>query len=340
MRWCRSASSRPSPSSAPPTSARCRASLCCCAYLRVAGRFLSAPSVHAVCLRCLSAMSLCVSRLHCLSTRALPAASVDATRGSVLTRACDSVGAGAGAGGAAFAERRRSRCPGIPNLLANRNRSRCWDDLCQKCHFLMSRPDDVLSGRQEAEAQGAGDQGARPQRVTSPRPTSLFVARSEALTLGVCALIRNVEPVTRLDIRVGKIVSCEKHPDADALYLEQIDVGEAEPRQVLRCTAVGSRESGLEVESCRGLSRGVEGCRGLSRGVEECRGSRSMVGIGVGEGLDLTGRGRAGDLGAGELHPAGGDGGPDGDGAVQPEAGQDAGDHELRHGALRQQRRP
>lgn len=43
----------------------------------------------------------------------------------------------------------------------------------------------------------------------------------------------NVEPVTRLDIRVGKIVSCEKHPDADALYLEQIDVGEAEPRQVI-----------------------------------------------------------------------------------------------------------
>jgi methionine--tRNA ligase beta chain len=43
----------------------------------------------------------------------------------------------------------------------------------------------------------------------------------------------NVEPVTRLDIRVGKIVSCEKHPDADALYLEQIDVGEAEPRTVI-----------------------------------------------------------------------------------------------------------
>jgi tRNA-binding EMAP/Myf-like protein len=42
-----------------------------------------------------------------------------------------------------------------------------------------------------------------------------------------------VEPVTRLDIRVGKIVSCEKHPDADALYLEQIDVGESAPRTVI-----------------------------------------------------------------------------------------------------------
>ncbi|XP_061616981.1 tyrosine--tRNA ligase, cytoplasmic [Phyllopteryx taeniolatus] len=37
----------------------------------------------------------------------------------------------------------------------------------------------------------------------------------------------------KLDIRVGKIVSVEKHPDADSLYLEKIDVGEAEPRTVV-----------------------------------------------------------------------------------------------------------
>uniref|UniRef100_A0A1I8JQZ3 tRNA-binding domain-containing protein n=1 Tax=Macrostomum lignano TaxID=282301 RepID=A0A1I8JQZ3_9PLAT len=32
--------------------------------------------------------------------------------------------------------------------------------------------------------------------------------------------------VTRLDLRVGRIVSAEKHPDADALYVETVDVGE------------------------------------------------------------------------------------------------------------------
>lgn len=37
----------------------------------------------------------------------------------------------------------------------------------------------------------------------------------------------------RLDIRVGKVVAVEKHPDADTLYVEQIDVGEAEPRTVV-----------------------------------------------------------------------------------------------------------
>uniref|UniRef100_A0A3Q3XLE1 Tyrosine--tRNA ligase n=1 Tax=Mola mola TaxID=94237 RepID=A0A3Q3XLE1_MOLML len=38
---------------------------------------------------------------------------------------------------------------------------------------------------------------------------------------------------SRLDIRVGKIISVEKHPDADSLYLEKIDVGEPETRTVV-----------------------------------------------------------------------------------------------------------
>jgi tRNA-binding EMAP/Myf-like protein len=31
---------------------------------------------------------------------------------------------------------------------------------------------------------------------------------------------------------VGRIVSVQQHPNADALYLEEIDVGEEKPRQV------------------------------------------------------------------------------------------------------------
>ncbi|CAF3365186.1 unnamed protein product [Rotaria socialis] len=38
--------------------------------------------------------------------------------------------------------------------------------------------------------------------------------------------------ITRFDLRVGKIVSAEKHPDADSLYVEQIDVGEGKPRTI------------------------------------------------------------------------------------------------------------
>lgn len=39
--------------------------------------------------------------------------------------------------------------------------------------------------------------------------------------------------VSRLDLRVGRIVSAQKHPDADSLYVEQVDVGEENPRTVV-----------------------------------------------------------------------------------------------------------
>lgn len=38
---------------------------------------------------------------------------------------------------------------------------------------------------------------------------------------------------SKLDIRVGRIVEVSRHPDADALYVEKIDVGEDEPRTVV-----------------------------------------------------------------------------------------------------------
>jgi methionine--tRNA ligase beta chain len=37
----------------------------------------------------------------------------------------------------------------------------------------------------------------------------------------------------RLEIKVAQIVSAFAHPDADSLYVEQVDVGEDEPRQVV-----------------------------------------------------------------------------------------------------------
>ncbi|XP_022104423.1 tyrosine--tRNA ligase, cytoplasmic-like [Acanthaster planci] len=38
---------------------------------------------------------------------------------------------------------------------------------------------------------------------------------------------------SRLDLRVGKVISAEMHPDAESLYVEQIDVGEEKPRTVI-----------------------------------------------------------------------------------------------------------
>lgn len=39
--------------------------------------------------------------------------------------------------------------------------------------------------------------------------------------------------VSRIDIRVGKIVEIEQHPDAESLYVEKIDVGEEQPRTII-----------------------------------------------------------------------------------------------------------
>ncbi len=36
----------------------------------------------------------------------------------------------------------------------------------------------------------------------------------------------------RVDLRVGRVVSAARHPDAESLYVEMVDVGEAQPRQV------------------------------------------------------------------------------------------------------------
>uniref|UniRef100_A0A915Q0I5 Methionine--tRNA ligase, cytoplasmic n=1 Tax=Setaria digitata TaxID=48799 RepID=A0A915Q0I5_9BILA len=43
----------------------------------------------------------------------------------------------------------------------------------------------------------------------------------------------DVIDIGRLDLRVGRILKVEKHPDADSLYVEQMDVGEDKPRTVI-----------------------------------------------------------------------------------------------------------
>ncbi|XP_063622028.1 aminoacyl tRNA synthase complex-interacting multifunctional protein 1 [Cydia splendana] len=39
--------------------------------------------------------------------------------------------------------------------------------------------------------------------------------------------------ISKLDFRIGKIIEINKHPDADSLYVEQIDCGEDKPRTVV-----------------------------------------------------------------------------------------------------------
>lgn len=42
-----------------------------------------------------------------------------------------------------------------------------------------------------------------------------------------------VDDFAKLDLRVGKVVSCEKHPDADKLLILKVDLAEEKPRQIV-----------------------------------------------------------------------------------------------------------
>eukprot|EP00884_Botryococcus_braunii_P019967 jgi/Botrbrau1/6654/Bobra.0202s0002.1 len=77
---------------------------------------------------------------------------------------------------------------------------------------------------------------ARKCRLTSSETRRSHVHRTCAPAAQVEAETADATPaldVTKLDIRVGKILSIEQHPDADSLYVETVDLGEEEPRTIV-----------------------------------------------------------------------------------------------------------
>jgi methionyl-tRNA synthetase len=44
---------------------------------------------------------------------------------------------------------------------------------------------------------------------------------------------KNLESIAELRLQVGKILSVKQHPNAEKLYIEEIDVGEEQPRQII-----------------------------------------------------------------------------------------------------------
>lgn len=57
-------------------------------------------------------------------------------------------------------------------------------------------------------------------------------AEAGAASAGAAATSSEID-ISRVDVRVGKIVKVEVHPNADSMYVEEIDVGEAAPRVVV-----------------------------------------------------------------------------------------------------------
>ena len=73
---------------------------------------------------------------------------------------------------------------------------------------------------------------AAPLRAAARR-----AARAPAARLGVRAMADESEDAPEgveqlIDVRVGKVLKGYKHEDADKLYVEEVDIGEAEPRMI------------------------------------------------------------------------------------------------------------
>ncbi|XP_031504508.1 probable methionine--tRNA ligase [Nymphaea colorata] len=96
--------------------------------------------------------------------------------------------------------------------------------------FAGSQADRIVKAQAEAEAKKVVKQ---LQKATISDETTKKKKQTKS---AAAAKGKDAEPeisVARLDIRVGLITKAQKHPDADSLYVEEIDVGEACPRTVV-----------------------------------------------------------------------------------------------------------
>ena len=103
----------------------------------------------------------------------------------------------------------------------------CYLDLIKKSlrHVMQAASQAAAAAHpadSRAEAAAGGD---------APQPKKEKKAKKEKAPAAPKAA--EAEPtVDVLNIRVGRILSVELHPNADGLYVEQIDLGEGAPRQV------------------------------------------------------------------------------------------------------------
>ncbi|KAI8116006.1 hypothetical protein FF38_06958 [Lucilia cuprina] len=79
-----------------------------------------------------------------------------------------------------------------------------------------------------AAAAGTSEAKQKPQKEKKPKKEKPAAADNKEAVAAELPI-----DVRRLDLRVGKIVEVGRHPDADSLYLEKIDCGEAQPRTVV-----------------------------------------------------------------------------------------------------------
>lgn len=107
-----------------------------------------------------------------------------------------------------------------------------------------ARDSAALLAKQAAEAKALKEKAKGDAQAAGQKKTSAPVSVAAELKPKKEKKERQAQPAkveaaattpipSMIELKVGKIVSVKKHPEADSLYVEQIDVGEAEPRTVV-----------------------------------------------------------------------------------------------------------
>ncbi|XP_026496329.1 aminoacyl tRNA synthase complex-interacting multifunctional protein 1 [Vanessa tameamea] len=86
-----------------------------------------------------------------------------------------------------------------------------------------------LPGKTIADSKPIDDAEPVPKKEKKEKD----VKKSKDKPLQKVTIIEPIVDVRKLDLRIGKIVDINKHPDADSLYVEKIDCGEDNPRTVV-----------------------------------------------------------------------------------------------------------
>ncbi|KAK4056038.1 G4 quadruplex nucleic acid binding protein [Microbotryomycetes sp. JL221] len=83
-----------------------------------------------------------------------------------------------------------------------------------------------------AAVVGNNDEGKKTKKEKKSEGGAGEKKKKEKAPTTTAALVEDPAP-WQIDLRVGRIVEVQRHPDADSLYVEKIDIGEAEPRTVV-----------------------------------------------------------------------------------------------------------
>lgn len=98
-----------------------------------------------------------------------------------------------------------------------------------------SQPDNKKASKEERKkAKGEQEATSKKSKSSNQAPATPATSTENADKSKKPAAADGEGPtVDMLDIRIGHILDCKPHPNADALYVEDIDLGEEQPRQVV-----------------------------------------------------------------------------------------------------------